>query len=40
VREFDFMRGDEEYKYRFGAVDRFVMRATLLPRLERERATI
>ena len=23
---FDFMRGDEEYKYRFGAVDRFVMR--------------
>lgn len=28
-QEFDFMRGDEEYKYRFGAVDRFVMRATL-----------
>ncbi|NMB89933.1 MAG: GNAT family N-acetyltransferase, partial [Chloroflexi bacterium] len=28
---FDFMRGDEEYKYRFGAVDRFVMRATLTP---------
>ncbi len=27
---FDFMRGDEEYKYRFGAVDRFVMRATLI----------
>ena len=27
--EFDFMRGDEEYKYRFGAVDRFVMRAVL-----------
>ncbi len=25
--EFDFMRGDEEYKYRFGAVNRFVMRA-------------
>lgn len=24
---FDFMRGDEEYKYRFGAVDRFVVRA-------------
>ena len=21
-REFDFLRGDEEYKYRFGAVDR------------------
>jgi CelD/BcsL family acetyltransferase involved in cellulose biosynthesis len=28
---FDFMRGDEEYKYRFGAVDRFVMRAVLEP---------
>ena len=26
---FDFMRGDERYKYRFGAVDRFVMRVTL-----------
>ena len=26
---FDFMRGNEEYKYRFGAVDRFVMRVTL-----------
>jgi CelD/BcsL family acetyltransferase involved in cellulose biosynthesis len=26
---FDFMRGNEDYKYRFGAVDRFVMRATL-----------
>lgn len=25
--EFDFMRGDEEYKYRFGAAKRFVMRA-------------
>ncbi|MGE5251183.1 MAG: GNAT family N-acetyltransferase, partial [Bacteroidota bacterium] len=25
--EFDFMRGDEEYKYRFGAVNRHVMRA-------------
>jgi len=24
--EFDFMRGDEDYKYRFGAVDRFVVR--------------
>jgi len=24
--EFDFMRGDEEYKYRFGAVNQFVMR--------------
>ncbi len=27
--EFDFMRGDEEYKYRFGAIDRFVIRATI-----------
>ena len=27
--EFDFLRGDEEYKYRFGAVDRFVMRAKI-----------
>lgn len=26
---FDFMRGDEEYKYRFGAIDRFVMRVIL-----------
>jgi len=24
--EFDFMRGDEEYKYRFGGVNRYVMR--------------
>jgi CelD/BcsL family acetyltransferase involved in cellulose biosynthesis len=24
---FDFMRGDEDYKYRFGAVDRFIFRA-------------
>lgn len=24
--EFDFMRGDEEYKYRFGAINRHVMR--------------
>lgn len=27
--EFDFMRGNEEYKYRFGAIDRFVMRTTI-----------
>jgi CelD/BcsL family acetyltransferase involved in cellulose biosynthesis len=27
--EFDFMRGDEDYKYRFGAVDRFVMRLVI-----------
>lgn len=26
---FDFMRGDELYKYRFGAVDRFVVRALI-----------
>lgn len=28
-RYFDFMRGDEEYKYRFGAIDRRVMRVTI-----------
>ncbi|MBI5841078.1 MAG: GNAT family N-acetyltransferase [Chloroflexi bacterium] len=28
--EFDFMRGDEEYKYRFGAINRFVMRARVV----------
>ena len=27
--ELDFMRGDEEYKYRFGATNRDVMRATI-----------
>lgn len=27
--ELDFMRGDEEYKYRFGAVDRHVMRVRI-----------
>jgi len=26
---FDFMRGDEDYKYRFGAVDRRVVRAVV-----------
>lgn len=26
---FDFMRGDEDYKYRFGAQDRFVQRLTI-----------
>jgi CelD/BcsL family acetyltransferase involved in cellulose biosynthesis len=25
----DFMRGDEDYKYRFGAVDRFIVRAQI-----------
>jgi CelD/BcsL family acetyltransferase involved in cellulose biosynthesis len=29
--EFDFMRGDEEYKYRFGGVDRHVMRVIISP---------
>ncbi|HPS42697.1 MAG TPA: GNAT family N-acetyltransferase [Anaerolineaceae bacterium] len=27
--EFDFMRGDEDYKYKFGAVDRMVKRITI-----------
>jgi CelD/BcsL family acetyltransferase involved in cellulose biosynthesis len=27
--EFDFMRGNEEYKYRFGAIDRTVVRARI-----------
>jgi len=30
--EFDFMRGDEPYKYRFGGVDRFVVRARVVRR--------
>jgi CelD/BcsL family acetyltransferase involved in cellulose biosynthesis len=29
--EFDFMRGDEEYKYRLGGVNRYVMRAVFTP---------
>ena len=29
--EFDFMRGDEEYKYRMGGVNKYVMRARVLP---------
>jgi predicted N-acyltransferase len=28
--EFDFMRGDEEYKYRFGGVDKHVMRVKVI----------
>lgn len=28
--EFDFMRGNEDYKYRFGGVDRFVVRAKVI----------
>jgi CelD/BcsL family acetyltransferase involved in cellulose biosynthesis len=31
---FDFMRGDEDYKYRFGATDRFVVRAQVRRPLE------
>lgn len=27
--EFDFMRGKEDYKYKFGGVDRFVLRVTI-----------
>jgi CelD/BcsL family acetyltransferase involved in cellulose biosynthesis len=27
--EFDFLRGDEDYKYRFGALDRYLVRARL-----------
>ena len=30
--EFDFMRGDEEYKYRFGGVNKYVMRAKAVKR--------
>lgn len=29
LTNFDFMRGDEDYKYRFGAKDRFVYRVTI-----------
>lgn len=29
---FDFMRGDEDYKYRFGGIDRFVVRVKVYPR--------
>jgi CelD/BcsL family acetyltransferase involved in cellulose biosynthesis len=28
--EFDFMRGDEEYKYRFGGVNKYVMRSRVI----------
>lgn len=28
-KAFDFMRGDEDYKYRFGAIDRYVVRAMI-----------
>lgn len=29
IAKFDFMRGDEDYKYKFGAADRFVQHVTL-----------
>lgn len=29
IKEFDFMRGDEPYKYKFGAIDRHIYRVTL-----------
>ena len=31
-KEVDMMRGDEAYKYKFGGVDRFVLRVTLSPK--------
>jgi CelD/BcsL family acetyltransferase involved in cellulose biosynthesis len=31
IQEFDFMRGDEPYKYKFGGIDRHVYRVTLEP---------
>ena len=30
-QEFDFMRGDEDYKYRFGGVNKYVMRVVVAP---------
>ncbi|HET9589891.1 MAG TPA: GNAT family N-acetyltransferase [Anaerolineales bacterium] len=32
--EFDFMRGDEDYKYRFGGVNRYVMRVRVVRKNE------
>lgn len=32
-KEVDMMRGDENYKYKFGGVDRFVLRALLSPKI-------
>lgn len=31
IKEFDFMRGDEPYKYKFGGIDRHIYRVTLKP---------
>ena len=32
IKEFDFMRGDEAYKYKFGGIDRHIYRVTLKPK--------
>jgi CelD/BcsL family acetyltransferase involved in cellulose biosynthesis len=32
--EFDFMRGDEDYKYRFGGVNKYVMRVRIVKAAE------
>lgn len=29
IEEFDFMRGDEDYKYKFGGIDRFICRVVV-----------
>ena len=29
IKAFDFLRGDEDYKYRFGSVDRSVKRVVI-----------
>lgn len=31
ITEFDFMRGDEPYKYKFGGIDRHIYRVTMTP---------
>ncbi len=31
IQEFDFMRGDEPYKYKFGGINRHIYRVTLTP---------
>lgn len=31
IQEFDFMRGNEAYKYKFGGIDRHIYRVTLMP---------
>lgn len=32
IEEFDFMRGDEDYKYKFGGIDRHIYRVTIAKR--------